>query len=169
VFCALTMCVVDVRTHAPIVFRFPPSREELKRGPTLLSLSDLMAGTSPYASFDDAQFTAAMPPARRMSCDAPASPQSGTTMTTALLRRQVGKKLMWGLPNETLDVDLRALNVHLGIRVKEVLGCAEAMWDWVVDYHLKARGGEREPRGVYALISQLSRAEFDDLLAKFEL
>ena len=90
-------------------------------------------------------------------------------MTTALLRRQVGKKLMWGLPNETLDVDLRALNVHLGIRVKEVLGCAEAMWDWVVDYHLKARGGEREPRGVYALISQLSRAEFDDLLAKFEL
>lgn len=76
---------------------------------------------------------------------------------------------MWGLPNGMLEVDLRTLNMHLGIRVKEVLGCAEAMWDWVVDYQIKTKGGERDPKGVYALISQLSRADFDDLLARFEL
>ncbi|KAG6330823.1 hypothetical protein ID866_8266 [Astraeus odoratus] len=156
---ALGLWFKDVRTHAPIMLRLPPPRADRQQESTLLSVGDLAVGTSRYASFDDAPFTAAIPPA--MVTDT-ASAGSTTALTGARARMAT-----WGLPNGTFEVDLRTLDVHLGLRAKEVLGCAEAMWDWVVDYQTKTQGGDREPRGVYALISELSRAEFDDLLAKF--
>jgi hypothetical protein len=75
------------------------------------------------------------------------------------------------MPNSTLEIDLRTLNLHLTLRVKEILTCAEAMWDWVVDFQLQARmrGVEREPTEMYSVISELTRAEFDDMLVRFDL
>lgn len=108
---------------------------------TLLSEADLSKGVSPYASFDDAH---------------------------------MGQ----GLPNGTMEVDLRTLNVHLALRVREVLGCAEAMWEWVVGYQRRMATNPRLGAGVGAgadgimvmrTIQRMSRAEFDELLVRFEL
>ncbi|KAI5989071.1 hypothetical protein EDD15DRAFT_2171973, partial [Pisolithus albus] len=154
---ALGLWFKDVRTHEPVVLRFPPPPEELDRNPrvsrVILSTADLVQGKSPYAGVDDAQFAAAI------------SPGKGSTPSAREARRS-GMATMNGL---MMDVDLRTLNLHLAIRVKEILGCAEAMWDWVVDYQTKTKEGKREPRGAYIAISELSRTEFDELLAKFEL
>ncbi|KIO02665.1 hypothetical protein M404DRAFT_638821 [Pisolithus tinctorius Marx 270] len=153
---ALGLWFKDVRTHEPIVLRFPPPPEELKCNPrasnVILSAADLMQGKSPYAGVDDAQF--AISPGKASISLASGARQPTTAMTSNGLM---------------MEVDLRTLNLHLAIRVKEILGCAEAMWDWVVEYQTKTEEGEREPGGVYAIISELSRAEFDELLAKFEL
>ncbi|KAI6041391.1 hypothetical protein EDC04DRAFT_2565773 [Pisolithus marmoratus] len=154
---ALGTLFKDVRTHEPLVLRFPPPREELERnvtaGKAILSAADLMEGKSPYASVDGAQFAAAISPRKVSTPLASGARRPATTTTNGL----------------SMEVDLRTLNLHLAVRVKEILGCTEAMWDWVVDYQTKAKEGEREPRGVYAAISELSRAEFDEHLAKFEL
>lgn len=39
-----------------------------------------------------------------------------------------------GLPNTTLRMDLRTLNLHLAVRVSEIIACSEAMWEWVLQY-----------------------------------
>ncbi|KAI6114210.1 hypothetical protein F5141DRAFT_1001973 [Pisolithus sp. B1] len=154
---ALGLWFRDVRTHEPIVLRFPPPPEELGRNPrtskVILSTADLMQGKSPYAGVDDAQRAAGISPGKASTPSASGARRSATATMNGLV----------------MDVDLRTLDMHLAIRVKEILGCTEAMWDWVVDYQTKTKEGEREPRGVYIAISELSRAEFDELLAKFEL
>lgn len=147
---------VDVRTHPPIVFRFPPTREtpsfdvvsrnpnapgsstglndrntgHTKRNP-IISLDDLCNGASPYASLD--------------------------VSTSTQIRTR--------LPNPALDVDLRSLNLHLALRVKEIVTCAEAMWDWVEEFQMNGRRRD----GVYARILELTRAQFDELVLRFEL
>ncbi|KIJ64558.1 hypothetical protein HYDPIDRAFT_175509 [Hydnomerulius pinastri MD-312] len=195
----------DVRTHPPIVFRFPPPRELPDDSPTpmdgrslvhsgepvvhhntIVSIQDLLLGTTPYASLDDARF-AAFSPAWKASLnfgdahgqtlleeggEAPASPRSVQSSSTVTATSPTQYTVPLGtftprLPNSTLEIDLRTLNLHLTLRVKEIIACAEAMWDWVVEYQAKTT---REPKeGVYAVISQLTRAEFDDLLVRFEL
>lgn len=35
------------------------------------------------------------------------------------------------LPNKRAEIDIKNLNLHLRVRVVEILGCSEAMWDWV--------------------------------------
>ncbi|KAI6106342.1 hypothetical protein EDD16DRAFT_1490928, partial [Pisolithus croceorrhizus] len=154
---ALGLWFRDVRTHEPIVLRFPPPPEELGRNPrtskVILSTADLVQGKSPYAGVDDAKRATAISPGKASTPSASGARRSTTATMNGLV----------------MDVDLRTLNMHLAIRVKEILGCTEAMWDWVVDYQTKTKEGEREPRGVYIAISELSRAEFDELLAKFEL
>ena len=69
------------------------------------------------------------------------------------------------LPNPALDVDLRSLNLHLALRVKEIVACAEAMWEWVCEFQ------ERRERhdGEYARILELTRPQFDELVLRFEL
>ncbi|VDC04420.1 unnamed protein product, partial [Peniophora sp. CBMAI 1063] len=79
------------------------------------------------------------------------------------------------LPNKTLAFDLQSLNLHLSIRVSELVACREAMWEWLVRWQEKEReksagggagggGGwiEEELRG-------MSRAEFEGLIARFEM
>ncbi|TDL17246.1 hypothetical protein BD410DRAFT_580873 [Rickenella mellea] len=43
------------------------------------------------------------------------------------------------LPNQTLAFDLKSLNLHLSARVQEVLACAEAMWDWVLEHQAQIK------------------------------
>ena len=94
------------------------------------------------------------------------------------------------LPNQRLKFDLQSLNLHLSTRVTEIIACAEAMWEWVCKFqdsqrphrgqqpymyreHSLSRNvhpGERVGANRFnnELIG-LSRAEFDVLLARFEL
>jgi len=69
------------------------------------------------------------------------------------------------LPNPALNVDLRSLNLHLALRVKEIVACAQAMWEWVRDLQ------ERRERhdGEYGRILELTRPQFDELVLRFEL
>jgi hypothetical protein len=74
------------------------------------------------------------------------------------------------LPNPALDVDLRSLNLHLALRVKEIVACAEAMWEWVSEFQMRGpRKGKEKEDGVYAVILELTRARFDELVLRFEL
>jgi hypothetical protein len=93
------------------------------------------------------------------------------------------------LPIQHLVLDLRGLNLHLSTRVTEILGCAEAMWEWICEYqdahrsyhgqhhthkehsHLRsAYLGERSATDKFnAELEGMSRAEFDVLLTRFEL
>jgi hypothetical protein len=93
------------------------------------------------------------------------------------------------LPIQHLVLDLQSLNLHLSTRVTEILGCAEAMWEWICEYqdahrsyhgqhhthkehsHLRsAYLGERNATDKFnAELEGMSRAEFDVLLTRFEL
>ncbi|OJA12095.1 hypothetical protein AZE42_03447 [Rhizopogon vesiculosus] len=148
---AVGMWFENVRTHPPIVFRFPPSREtpydmrspnipgsststkdrDTRNANPIISVDGLLNGASPYASLD------------------------ASTQTQIRTR----------LPNPALDVDLRSLNLHLALRVKEIVACAEAMWEWVEEFQRKRTREE----GVYARILELTRAQFDELVLRFEL
>lgn len=94
------------------------------------------------------------------------------------------------LPNSTLRMDVRTLNLHLALRTLEILACAEAMWEWV----LESQAGEPNEKENNRLrsgsvggsssstlqcgqpadptriaIAELTRAEFDGLLTQFNL
>lgn len=147
----------DVRTHPPILLRFPPLREPedantLLSGVasssfgsvadrnthsrnTIISLDGLGNGASPYASLDCA----------------------------ISIQRQTQTR---ALPNPALDVDLKFLNLHLALRVKEIVACAEAMWEWVREFQTRGTGRKD---GAYAKIMGLTRLQFDELLLRFEL
>jgi hypothetical protein len=96
------------------------------------------------------------------------------------------------LPNQRLKFDLQSLNLHLSIRVTEILACAEAMWEWVCnfqdlqqphrgqqshthmyrDYSMMRNVHSGEKAGTHRFSNELiglSRAEFDVLLTRFEL
>jgi hypothetical protein len=94
------------------------------------------------------------------------------------------------LPNRRLMFDLQSLNLHLSIRVTEILACAEAMWEWVCEFQ-DSQGPHRgrqpyihkenalsrnvhpgEMTGTHRFRNELkglSRAEFDVLLTRFDL
>lgn len=76
---------------------------------------------------------------------------------------------MRALPNPALDVDLKFLNLHLALRVKEIVACAEAMWEWVSEFQTGSMGRKNLTDGVYVKIMGLTRSQFDELLMRFEL
>lgn len=92
------------------------------------------------------------------------------------------------LTEQALQLNLRTLNLHLSLRVREVLACAEAMWDFVIDYQrqksprtsstayrpsrfahssLSLSGGEYD--AIHTALMNMTRYEFDELLMRFEL
>ncbi|KAH9939809.1 hypothetical protein B0H21DRAFT_31146 [Amylocystis lapponica] len=113
-------------------------------------------------------------------------------------RRGQGIRLS-DLPNETVHFDPRTLNLHLSRKVRDVLACAEAMWDYVVDWQTQQVVQEtvRGPRASHsadpwqsrgrltatqaaapgpggvdpidAALVQMTRSDFEDLLVRFEL
>ncbi|EMD40112.1 hypothetical protein CERSUDRAFT_81393 [Gelatoporia subvermispora B] len=98
------------------------------------------------------------------------------------------------LPNPTVNFDVRSLNMHLSLRTQEVLACAEAMWDFVIDYQKTKRAStsnrssplidRRLPRassdvqppspisvtdsGLHEVLIAITRTDFDSLLQRFE-
>ncbi|EGN98297.1 hypothetical protein SERLA73DRAFT_169293 [Serpula lacrymans var. lacrymans S7.3] len=181
-----------------------------------ISLQGLLQGVSPYASLDVTRFTAFSPSWRATfnhtanqdmvhlnayakdydACDEtniqpPGSPTSVHTASSLFSTPPSLGSFKSRLPNAMLEVDLRSLNLHLMMRVKEILACAEAMWEWIVDYqeHLRsgsvtsqraqglgATGGDgvsktdtggQDP--IKAAIAGMTRSDFDDLLIQFEM
>ena len=94
------------------------------------------------------------------------------------------------LPNTTLNIDLRTLNLHLALRAKEVVACSESMWEWVLEYQenaLTQSDGRNRSGSVGAymggdvsasnssldltrnVILEMTRDDFDLLLNNFEM
>ncbi|ESK90438.1 hypothetical protein Moror_13607 [Moniliophthora roreri MCA 2997] len=130
--------------------------------PNFVSIQSLIQGTSPYISLDESRPSAFSPSSRatfpktpppsnamglslsmehiqtyneNMTTDSqtmsPNSPKTSPFLVSASM-------LQNRLPNKTLNVDLRSLNLHLLARVSEILACSESMWEWVVEYQEKA-------------------------------
>jgi len=49
-------------------------------------------------------------------------------------------------PNQGTEIDVRSLNLHLRVRVVEILGCSEAMWDWVKEFQHRELELEKEKK-----------------------
>ncbi|KAK7048448.1 Methyltransf-25 domain-containing protein [Favolaschia claudopus] len=96
------------------------------------------------------------------------------------------------LPNNTFNIDVRTLNMHLALRVAEIVACTESMWEWVASYQANSRVAGRPRAGSLATevpprasrifvksdpatdafksaVLDLTREDFDDLLVRFEL
>lgn len=96
--------------------------------------------------------------------------------------------------DEFRDFPPHDLYMHLSARVQEVLACAEAMWEWVVDdqarwqakQHQRQQAQQRHHRdevglsdeeltriadvdGEMKVIRKMTRHEFDNLLFRFEM
>ncbi|KAF7288545.1 Methyltransf-25 domain-containing protein [Mycena chlorophos] len=170
-----------------------------------LHTSDLLKRESRYISLDEARMSAFSPSARSsFPAMSPARPLSGLPVVDTAEASSVGAALARGLvagnrnrlPNQTLHIDMRSLNMHLALRTAEVLACAESMWEWVKSYQDAAkpqRVGGRQRAGSLASempprssrlpmlppnpeldafkrqLLELTREDFDALLSKFDL
>jgi hypothetical protein len=56
--------------------------------------------------------------------------------------------------NKNAEIDLRSLNLHLRVRVLEILGCSEAMWDWVKEFQHRELEKERKRKEQLALAAR---------------
>lgn len=123
----------------------------------------------------------------------PTAPQPQASQAVARMQQLAAAMATFKsrLPNTTLQVDLRTLNLHLALRTSEILACAEALWEWVLDFQAgklkqkevgRSRSGSidgssstLQPRNGHATdpvkeaIAELSRSDFDALLINFNL
>ncbi|KIK57278.1 hypothetical protein GYMLUDRAFT_61565 [Collybiopsis luxurians FD-317 M1] len=105
-------------------------------------------------------------------------------------------QIKFRLPNTTMNIDLRSLNLHLALRVTEILACSESMWEWILENQERTRKQKRtqdtrtagrvrsrsidpnhtQPRHkqgesssdrLNATLLELTREDFDDLLRRF--
>ena len=65
------------------------------------------------------------------------------------------------LTNKKAEIDVRSLNLHLRARVIEILGCSEAMWDWVKELQYQESEKERQRKE-----QERQRKEQADLAAR---
>lgn len=217
--------VTDTRTHPPLQYTFPPmpvkssdtssvqrdansddsdleeegspnrsqsyrtrnSSEPDPHSIHKLTSQSILLHTSPYVILDEARSPAYSP---------------STKAVLPMKKNNDGKQeynriTQSRLPNQTLHIDLRTLNLHLAIRAKEILACSESMWEWVLEYQAKVQAQEKlgRPRPIsfeasHPCISQTSivsgnssistestrsalleitRDDFDYILSNFEL
>ncbi|KAF4617321.1 hypothetical protein D9613_006139 [Agrocybe pediades] len=92
-----------------------------------VSLKKLLKNPSPYVSLDNARSDAYVPSHSVLDGAPSARPKTN-------------------LPNQTLNIDLRTLNLHLSIRAKEILACSEEMWEWVEEVQLAEKMKDEEKR-----------------------
>jgi hypothetical protein len=121
------------------------------------------------------------------------SPSKKTALSTTLMKERstINLKHMSRLPNTTLNVDLRTLNLHLALRAKEVIACSEPMWEWVLECQAEAasrlaQGDSHDLSGSIEthidgsasksslgltrnVILEMTRDDFDRLLNNFEM
>lgn len=139
----------------------------------LLSRRDLMQRHSPYVSFDGSRAYALSP-------------------STA--GKNAGPVRVSRIPNSTLQIDLKTLNLHLHLKTVDILGCSEPMWEWVTqhqaehqaDFAKKTLHGqpirpmqrEASPESTASMvpldpimsgIAELTREDYDILLSNFEM
>ncbi|KAI9465573.1 hypothetical protein BJY52DRAFT_593170 [Lactarius psammicola] len=116
------------------------------------------------------------------------SEERSTSTTTTAQSHAVGEDTNMAnwfntLPNQRLKFDLQNLNLHLSMRIMEIVGCKEAMWEWVCEYQDIRRPyhgqsqiykGNSQSRptgdadGFRTDLVGMSRSEFDVLFNRFE-
>ncbi|KAL0956355.1 hypothetical protein HGRIS_002505 [Hohenbuehelia grisea] len=160
-----------------------------------VTMRSLLHGDSKYISLDQTQFSAFSPSAKASFPspvrDTQTRPQVLQVPQDSRLTRMAASMVKSRLPNTTMNLDLNNLNLHLAVRIAEVLACAEAMWEWVEEYQAEhsaqndatyARGaGASRSRPLLMTTSsgfarehedellQLEREDFDGLMTQFEL
>ncbi|KAL4250784.1 hypothetical protein ABKN59_006099 [Abortiporus biennis] len=170
-----------------------PSTIESTTGP--LNVEHIVKGSNQFVTYDSTRISAFSPSALA-SFPSPTSPTNHSKFlpsisdmepfalppTTASSR---GAQLIYRLPNQKLDFDINSLNTHLLLRVQEVLGCAESMWDFVLSYQnihsrrtsatvLRVRGffmtmSKASDEVLHQALMSMERDDFDSLLTWFEL
>lgn len=140
---------LDVRTHPPFMYTFPPTPPNPDNDPDTNSDTDksrMVANIPPKGlpsikscngthHSDDKEHS-------RLSLQSQQCPPyvslDGTRGLNRPLSSQQGDlaaKRMSRLPTiTTLNADLRTLNQHLALRYKEIIACSESMWEWVEQF-----------------------------------
>ncbi|KAI0755235.1 hypothetical protein C8Q80DRAFT_1094329 [Daedaleopsis nitida] len=168
--------------------------------PAVINGRDMAYGT-PFVTLDTSRYSGFSPAALRRAAlplpganptQIPQSPGGGSAFssTSPVLMAKVASYLIARgnpLPNKTINFDPRSLNLLLALRVNEVLGCAEPMWDWVVDFqetvmektktvgsprrseHLTLRTSRNRRHPKQDALMRLTRLDFDALMRRFEL
>lgn len=107
-------------------------------------------------------------------------PPYGTRGDTFLsLQGDLAAKRMSRLPTTTtLNVDLKSLNLHLALRVKEIIACSESMWEWVEQFQRESAATSMPNLNALSnwsldmtrcAILEMTREDFDLLLNNFTL
>lgn len=215
----------DTRTHPPLQYTFPPMpvkpsdtssvqrdansddsdleeegssnrfqsyRTRNSPGPDphsihKLSSQSILHHTSPYVILDEARSPAYSPSTKAVF----------PTKKNNDCKLEYNRRTQSRLPNQTLHIDLRTLNLHLAIRAKEILACSESMWEWVLEYQAKVQAQEKlgRPRPISfeashpgmsqtsivsgnsststestkSALLEITRDDFDYILSNFEL
>lgn len=113
-----------------------------------VTVPQIVAGTAKYVSADMARYIAYSP---RSFFQPEESQGKGPPPPTTKKRADTPRRATTSSSSETttpsaeerlsiaaIKFDARTLNLHLSLRVQEVLACAEAMWDFVEAYQEKA-------------------------------
>lgn len=172
---------VGPKDHVPSddeLLRYDDVVSEVEEKSRFLSMQALLQHESRYVSLDETRPTA-FSPAARVNFS-----QSTRELKMTAIRR--GSRL----PNGQLHLDLKALNLHLALRVEEVLACAESMWEWVEEQQRIIRNqetnrlmnigglgsrprtsndGKTTEENFKDRIAAMRRIEFDELLTNFKL
>ncbi|KAF8073742.1 hypothetical protein FPV67DRAFT_763246 [Lyophyllum atratum] len=88
-----------------------------------VTVRGLIKHSSPYITLDESRATALSP------------------LTKSMFPGFSSAKVQRGsfLPNTTMTLDLKTLNLHLALRAAEILACSGSMWEWVEQYQSEAK------------------------------
>jgi hypothetical protein len=159
---------------------FSDENGEFSENHRWLSMQALLRNQSPYVTLDESR-TFGYSPSRKAAFPVKVVKEGSNP----------GLKRTSRLPNTTLNIDLRTLNLHLALRAREVIACSESMWEWVLEYQADAlvqRDGRNRSASVGAymvgvdvsassssldltrnVILEMTRDDFDLLLNNFEM
>ncbi|KAJ3801514.1 hypothetical protein GGU11DRAFT_674742 [Lentinula aff. detonsa] len=152
-----------------------------------INIQQIVKRESPYIIYDGSRLSALSPSARASMLFSKEQPH------------KPAHDVRFRLPNTTMNIDLRSLNLHLALRVTEILACSETMWEWVLEHQEQARNrkylqeskarsrsqsiGPAHPSSrnnqqsvqessddrLKAVLAELTREEYDDMLRRFYL
>ncbi|KAJ3715384.1 hypothetical protein C8R42DRAFT_631982 [Lentinula raphanica] len=133
-----------------------------------VNMKQIVKRESPYIIYDDLRISAVSPSTRASILSPKKRPKPSSSTSTSVAQLEPGKDdysaathprfikdgvdmprgtsnhkpvhdLRFRLPNTTLNIDIRSLNLHLALRVTEILACSETMWEWVLEYQEQER------------------------------
>lgn len=92
-------------------------------------------------------------------------PSAASFSSSSLVRRDsvkgkrsptvaAGRAQLDALANKKSETNTRSLSLHLRVRVVEILGCSEAMWDWVREFQTRELEKERRLKEKMAMASK---------------
>lgn len=132
-----------------------------------ITMRNLVKSDSPYVSLDGSRASALSPavkasssvpisqtkvpgltpgpePSGEPSEHSPIGPETPTPASVLSARALTATRKKNQLPNTTFNMDVRTLNLHLSLRVSEILACSESMWEWVLEYQKEVRAQKAE-------------------------